>query len=236
MDNNRNSPYQTLFGSEIDARAVLGDQIELGQDIIWSEMSYIGSPLTDAWIALETASDDWGELGLIYVEGKSTEPYQFRKWALGQYTWNDSDTTPALGCNNDRMMHCPKGVMGIRMDGVENVNIHNLEIYDLYEGSGLGSELCGDYWEQTQDAFTGGGHFLQNTPYYYGYTGNRVHGIFTDWANATISGTVDIHHLTSETGLVRGILDMFVTGTYLKMLNVENVFFQKMLVSSGSKC
>jgi len=91
---------------------------------------------------------------------------------------------------------------------VNDVTFTNLEISDLYEASPLGSELCGEYWECDYgfgDNFHGGGHFLQNTPYFYGYTGNRVHGIFADWANVSFSGKIDIHDLTSETGLVRGI-------------------------------
>ena len=97
------------------------------------------------------------------------------------------------------------GVQGIRMDGVEDVAFTNLEIYDLEEQSALGSELCGEYWGQAS-LFDGGGHFLQNTPYFYGYTGNRVHGIFSDWADFTFFGEISIHDLTSETGLVRGTM------------------------------
>ena len=96
------------------------------------------------------------------------------------------------------------GVMGIRMDGVDDVSFTNLEISDLYEASPLGSELCGEYWDEGANAFAGGGHFLQDAPYFYGYTGNRVHGIFMDWANVSIAGQFEIHHLSSETGLVRG--------------------------------
>ena len=97
------------------------------------------------------------------------------------------------------------------MDGVDDVSFSNLEIYDLFEGSPLGSDLCGEYWTNVHtqafgQRFQGGGHHSQNTPYFYGYTGNRVHGMFTDWANFSFSGDVSIHDLGSETGLVRGIL------------------------------
>jgi len=197
LDNGFISPYQTMFGSSIDARAILGDQIESGQDLVWNETRYVGSALTDAFIALGIASFDWGELGLLYTD------YGFVPWSLGEYTWTN-DTRPYLGCNNDRMTHAPKGVIGIRMDGVNDVSFSNLEIYDLFEDSPMGSNLCGEYWEGDH-SFTGGGHFLQNTPYFYGFTGNRVHGMFMDWANVTVSGEVSLHDLSSETGLVRGI-------------------------------
>ena len=91
------------------------------------------------------------------------------------------------------------------MDGVENVKFRNLEISELEEQSALGSELCGKYWDEDSRFFDGGGHFLTNTPYFYGFTGNRVHGIFTDWAQFEFSGNVFIHDLRSETGFVRGV-------------------------------
>ena len=109
MDNGHNSPYQTMFGSSMDARAILGDQIEAGQDIDWSAVSYIGSALTDAFIALGMATEDWGEAGLLYIEGTTSEPYRFKQWALGLHQWN-STYRPYLGCNDDRMTHAPKGI------------------------------------------------------------------------------------------------------------------------------
>ena len=81
----------------------------------------------------------------------------------------------------------------------------NLEIYDLHEKAELGSELCGEYWDVLPLAFTGTGHFLQNSPYFYGYTGNRAHGIMSDWSEYTLSGEISIHDLKSDTGLIRGI-------------------------------
>ena len=91
------------------------------------------------------------------------------------------------------------------MDGVENVVFKNLEIYDLHEMGDLGSEVCGDYWDPEPLTFTGQGHFNQNSPYFYGYTGNRAHGIFSDWSQWTFAGDISIHDLTCDTGLVRGI-------------------------------
>ena len=63
------------------------------------------------------------------------------------------------------------------MDGVEDVVFTNLKINDLHEKSERGSELCSEYWDEDFTSFRGMGHFLQNTPYLYGYTGNRAHGM-----------------------------------------------------------
>ena len=53
--------------------------------------------------------------------------------------------------------------------------------------------------------FTGGGNVFQNAPYMLGYTGNRAHGMLTDWSSFTLKGEVAIHDIVSDTGLVRGI-------------------------------
>ena len=46
---------------------------------------------------------------------------------------------------------------------------------------------------------------FQNAPYMLGYTGNRAHGLLTDWSSFTLRGEVAIHDIVSDTGLVRGI-------------------------------
>merc|ERR1712079_153370 len=48
------------------------------------------------------------------------------------------------------------------------------------------------------------GNTLQNAPYLYGYTGNRVHGIFSDFAEFTLEGETVLSNLVCDTGLVRG--------------------------------
>jgi len=183
------------------------EQLSLGQDITWSEMEYQGSALMDAYIAFHIATNNsnWGELGQMFMG-------QIADWSINKddFQWSDTKSddgegSPYLGCNNDRMTHVPKGVIGIRMDGVENVVFKNLEIYDLHEKAELGSEVCGEYWDVSPLAFTGTGHFLQNSPYFYGYTGNRAHGIMSDWSEYTLAGDVSIHDLKSDTGLIRGI-------------------------------
>jgi len=141
-------------------------------------------------------------LGLIYMENNFTD------WALGTYSYpvgGDTAVYPNIGCNIDRMGHVPKGVLGIRMDGVEDVVFTNLKINDLHEKSERGSDLCSEYWDEDFTSFRGMGHFIQNTPYLYGYTGNRVHGIMSDFSSYTFSGTVEISGIVSDTGLVRGI-------------------------------
>jgi len=221
MDKPTQSLYRNQFNAPLDASRILGDQLYDGQELVWSEAHYVGSALTDAEIALHLATDDWGEQGLLVIDD------QFVKWTKGLHQWDDDDRLghPYLGCNNDRMAHVPKGVIGIRMDGVENVVFDGLEISDVVETSALGNEVCGAYWDGLFQRFMGEGNTLQNAPYLYGYTGNRVHGIFSDWAEYTFKGDVVLEDFECTTGLIRGI-GMYTnsdvtwdSGSSLKMKN-----------------
>jgi len=89
---------------------------------------------------------------------------------------------------------------------VTGVNFNNLEVYDLQEHGALGSELCGEYWTYDMSEHNhGGGNIFQNEPYLYGYTGNYVHGIFSDFAVIEMSGDIKLYDIKSSTGLTRGL-------------------------------
>jgi len=207
--------YQNQFAAPLDARAMLGDQVETGNDDMpWTETQYVGTSLTDALLLINMLSDDWGELGQSLVGASD-----LLDWTIGEYQWTDdaadreetdagglpTDTdSPYLGCNVDRMGHVPKGIHAIRMDGVEKVMFDGLTISGIRESSPLGSELCGEYWDSVT-LFRGGGNVFQNTPYYYGYTGNRVHGIFSDWSEYTLKGDISFSDFQCDTGLVIGL-------------------------------
>ena len=93
----------------------------------------------------------------------------------------------------------------MRLDGVENVAFRGLDVYNLYESSSIGSVKCGDYWDGDFGHFEGGGHFYQRVPYLYGFTGNMAHGLMSDWSSLSMESDINIHHIYSQTGLVRGI-------------------------------
>jgi len=151
---------------------------------------------------LGIATDDWNEKNALLL-GED-----YFAWALGENQWTDDDKDghPYLGCNNDRMGHVPKGVIGIRMDGMTGISFDGLHIYDLHEQGALGSPLCGEYWDSDMSEHNyGGPNIFQNTPYLYGYTGNYVHGIFSDFAEMKMSGDIKFEDIKSDTGLARAI-------------------------------
>jgi len=194
--------YKNPFDAALDASAMLGDQLisNAANEMDWTSVRYRGSVLTDVAIILDMVTPDWGLMGFSRVSD------ELWRWAKGEARWTaEKGGHPYLGCNNDRMTHVAKGVMGIRMDGTENVHFKNLMISDLVEHSELGSDVCGEYWDEDFHGFSGKGHFLQNAPYLYGYTGNMAHGLFVDWATFSFSGDVSIHGISSKTGLVRAV-------------------------------
>merc|ERR1719361_1728224 len=207
MDHAMNAMYRNQFNAPLDATALLGDQLDLRENVDWANVKYVGSALSDAEITLKMIGQDWGDLALVYLTD------DFTNWAIDNHSWPSSDNasfaddTPYFGCNNDRMGHVPKGIIGIRMDGVEDVVFKDLSITDIHEQGHIGSDLCGDYWDDDAEfrSFFGGGNTLQNTPYMYGYTGNRAHGIFSDFADYTFDGDIEIGGLVCDPGLVRGI-------------------------------
>ena len=105
MDIPDTSFYRNQFNGPIDASALLGEQMMAGYDgIVWSEVEYRGSPLTDAILTLGMITDDWNELNVLLLD-------DLPEWALGENPWDDEDEKghPYLGCNNDRMSHASKG-------------------------------------------------------------------------------------------------------------------------------
>ena len=202
LDKYHDTPYSNPYNAGFDAESLLGiDVINMGygnQD--WTTIQYRGDVLIDAHIAMDIATDDWGEKQLLFIDTN------FRNWALGKYSWTNDEFGgyPYIGCNGDRMTHVNKGTIGIRMDGVNGIQYNNLKIHHLYEKSKLGSDKCSEYWDGNMQKFYGTGHFLQNAPYLYGYTGNLMHGIFSDWAEYNLN-KVEISYLESSTGPVKGI-------------------------------
>ena len=105
------------------------------------------------------------------------------------------------------------------MDGVENVALIGLDIYNLYESASSGSDLCGEYWNEDFSSFIGGGH-----PYLSGYTDNMAIALLSDWSTFSLEKTINIHRIDSETGFVRAIgLYIKLEVVYLKNADVQIV-------------
>merc|ERR1712087_890254 len=145
---------------------------------------YIGSAYTDVQFAINQLADDWGVLGHS-VLGDDVIDWIEKGKPMG---------TPRMICNGDIMLHVTKGVFGLRIDNVLNVNIDELEIDDLQNIAELGSYICGNY-----DSTDNGGHRNQNFPLQRGFTGTEVHAL----SFVSSSGQLDnvhIHNIVSARG------------------------------------
>merc|ERR1712113_588232 len=102
------------------------------------------------------------------------------KWAFGDDPYykniissdninTEQQLNELVTCNGDIMQHPLKGIIGMKISGVSNVQFKgNINIYNLYDSSNLGSTLCGQYTKA---------NFGQQLPYSYGFSGNMIHGI-----------------------------------------------------------
>ena len=84
------------------------------------------------------------------------------------------------------------------MDGVEQFELKNVHIYDLYDYTKQGSQICGPYTTKSK------GHFLQTSPIQYGFSGNMAHGINIMQGSGKLSD-IYIHDIGSASGLAHGI-------------------------------
>ena len=178
------NPFNAVF----DANAAMSN----AGDFDTSE--YYGNIMTDAYVAMNKFTDNWG-----YLQMQNLYASALVDFATGDTKLEADFNT--LSCNADVMTHSGKGTIGIRLDGIDNAELNNIEIYDMYDYTKLGSELCGEYdW----GFHNGGGHFLQKMPMQTGFSGNMVQGISIVNSDATLSD-INVHDIGSATGLTYGI-------------------------------
>ena len=187
--------YVTSFTSPLDASAILGDQLDTMENLANVEnLHYQGNIVSDVWIALDKLTDNWAYLGGLLVGNSRMIP-----WVEGTGEYENY----ALGCNVDAMLHSGKGILGLRLDGVADLHINGLEIYNLYDSTPVGRSECGEY---TDYSFSkGGGHFRQVQPMQIGFSGNMVQGIAINTVENSVFENIVVHDLTSETGASFGI-------------------------------
>eukprot|EP01083_Nonionella_stella_P067950 180063_1 len=134
------------FGDVMDLRRMVGEfrdgqVIDLGDDI--TQLGYVGNPLSDAQIALGLFGEAYG-VG-YGIQGQNDV---FLKWALDEYEGESFSTLPSctsFTCNGDIMFHTAKGIMGVRIDNIDDVRIENIMIKKLLNKSPLASYACGNY-------------------------------------------------------------------------------------------
>ena len=129
------------FGDVFDLRKVIDDDVALLESHSENSTSlesieYIGNPLADAQIALAIHGDS----DTLFGTSLSSE---LLNWARGLSTFPSACSD--FVCNGDVMFHSNKGVVGLRMDGIEDAIIIDSSVSNLTNESPLVSAACGSY-------------------------------------------------------------------------------------------
>jgi len=210
--------FVNSFNAPLHIQYLLGD--EIFQDILdnnddhaqWdSNYEYKGNIITDATLAMtELNRDDWGLNQIMYV---LTD--ELTAWARGEIDGGFNGVQAEYLCAIDGMIHSAKGTFGLRIDGVDGVDINGLTISNIQEDSPMGYGICG---KCTQCAFE------SRSPYQKKYTGNMVQGASIDFSNPLKMVDVTVDGIYSETGKARGIaLWPGVHAEFGGDINVNNV-------------
>eukprot|EP01084_Bolivina_argentea_P299680 516573_1 len=188
------------FGDVMDVRRMVGSWdnsqiIDLGDD--FTDLTYIGNPLSDAQIALSLFGDDYGD-----TDYRSVKDTTFLQWALTEYDGESFDGLPSCTqfmCNGDDMFHTNKGIFGIRVDLIENVTFTNIIIKRLINKSPLASYACSNY-----TGYHDGGNPFQLED--EGFMGTDVKGIAVTGSDVVFDGYNNvIEKLISYNGDVVGL-------------------------------
>jgi len=193
IHNLRNEPWETVRYRLI--RGPFNDLLDLGRVVSpnlddRSAAQYVGSAYSDAQMAINQLSDDWGVLGHALLTD------EVLSWVQGEASLTSDDP---IYCNSDVMLHVTKGIFGLRIDNVNSVNIDTVEISHLHNLGELGSEYCGTYWKSTN-----GGHHNQNYPIQMAYTGTEAHAFTIIGSNGAVRN-VKISDVISARGDAFGI-------------------------------
>jgi len=176
-------------------------------------LNYVGNPITDIQIASFELINRYG-LSWNYCSAGAADMGALADFAIRGTPFEAF--TPLLVATHDPMIHPGKGVMGLRLNGVDAVDITDLWIENVHSSTDIGTTLGGPY-EQVVS---------QQAPYMNGYSMNMVNGAtFTFTTNVQLSN-VYISHVVSDTGLAYGLAAWYETSIDIvgkKGLQIDHV-------------
>lgn len=162
-----------MFGDVMNIRSMIDDysKILLDNNELHANIKYKGNALSDAQILGAITNMYNSELSDLFLQ------------------WLDEEIIPNeimnIHCGSDIMEHKNKGVMGMRLDNIENVNITNITIRNLINYSPLPTILC-----------------QKNT---IGTNSTNIKGIVLINTDITIYGKNIINNIESHNGNSMGI-------------------------------
>jgi len=166
----------------------------------WREqtLSYVGNTIVDIQILSFELINNYG-LSWNYCAAGAADMAALSDFAFRGTPFISG--TPLLVGSHDPMIHPGKGVMGLRLNGVDYVDLKDVKIENIHSSTGLGTMLGGSY-EQVVS---------QQAPYMNGFSMNMVNGLSATFTTNVIISNVDISHIISNTGLAYGVSAWYET-------------------------
>ena len=153
-----------------------------------------------------------------YCASGAADMNALTQFAMGEGTFVEG--TPLLATTHDPMIHPGKGVLGLRLNGVSDAQIHNVKIENIESRTALGSLLNGNY------DFT----VSQQKPYMSGFSMNMANGMSVTMCDQMLLDGVEITGVRSYTGLAYGLAIWYETKLLVKnSVKVTNIIAGKEL-------
>ena len=175
-------------------------------------LHYVGTPFSDAQLAFARATESWSALSHTDM-GK-----RFQRWTSGELDL-DYQNDVMWSCNTDIQLHVNKGPIGLRIDGISDARLSNINIENLINIGDLGdTEKCGAYLK-------GNGH--QDSQVQLGYTGTDNYGmIVVNSDNVILENDLIINNIESHNGIATGLnilRDAILTLDFNAKIDISNI-------------
>ena len=149
-----------------------------------STSKYVGDAYSDLVFAIDRVESSWSFLYALTISTRERSFIFDGDNEAFQMFFNSSH------CGTDIQTHSSKGAIGLRVDGVQNLNVNGLFVHDIANIADIGGSWCGEY-EGTHLS-------TEDIDIQYGYTATRSHGVVLDYvegkvANLQIEGIESFH-------------------------------------------
>eukprot|EP01083_Nonionella_stella_P067359 178121_1 len=184
-------------------------------------LEYVGNTIVDIQIFAFKLIAEY-DLSWNYCSGGASDMN-----ALVEFAFDNTEFlpfTPVLVPSHDPMIHPGKGVLGLRLNGVEGVQINGLIVENIHSTTGLGTELGGSYTNIVS----------QQQPYMNGYSMNMAHGVSLTFTKQCVLNDIHVNNVVSDTGLSFGIALWYNTDVTVDEggITIEHVYAGKELMVS----
>lgn len=117
----------------------VGDVLQIMNIINESNETYKGNVLSDAQMFLGKYAANMSHKGTLSVDQACVQ------WAEGDIDMQALMKDRQFICNGDSMFHTNKGVLGLKIDGINRFGIRNMIVRDTGNSGIWGSTACGEY-------------------------------------------------------------------------------------------